>query len=38
MSNQLQITGEAKIRDLQGPVVSNSGVISALDGDASQFE
>jgi len=37
MSNQLQITGEAKIRDLQGPVVSNSGVISALDGDASQY-
>jgi len=37
MSNQLQITGAAKIRDLQGPVVSNSGVISALDGDASQY-
>jgi len=35
--SQLQVTGEAKIRDLQGPVVSNSGVISALDGDASQY-
>jgi len=35
--SQLQVTGEAKIRDLQGPVVSNSGVISALDGAASQY-
>ena len=35
--SQLQVTGEAKIRDIQGPVVSNSGVISALDGDASQY-
>jgi hypothetical protein len=35
--SQLQVTGEAKIRDIQGPVVSNSGVITALDGDASQY-
>jgi hypothetical protein len=35
--SQLQVTGEAKIRDLQGPVVANSGVITALDGDASQY-
>ena len=35
--SQLQVTGEAKIRDLQGPVVANSGVISALDGAASQY-
>jgi hypothetical protein len=35
--SQILVTGEAKIRDLQGPVVSNSGVISALDGDASQY-
>jgi hypothetical protein len=37
MSNQLQITGAAKIRSIQGPVVANSGVITALDGDASQY-
>jgi hypothetical protein len=37
MSNQLQISGAAKIRSIQGPVVANSGVISALDGDASQY-
>jgi len=37
MSNQLQVSGAAKIRDIQGPVVANSGVISALDGDASQY-
>jgi hypothetical protein len=37
MSSQLQVTGEAKIRDIQGPVVANSGVITALDGDASQY-
>jgi hypothetical protein len=35
--SQLQVTGEAKIRDLQGPLVADSGVISALDGDASQY-
>lgn len=35
--SQLQVTGEAKIRDLQGPVVANSGVITALDGAASQY-
>jgi hypothetical protein len=35
--SQLQVTGEAKIRDIQGPVVANSGVITALDGDASQY-
>jgi len=35
--SQLQVTGEAKIRDLQGPVVANSGVISALDGAANQY-
>ena len=37
MSNQLQVSGEAKIRAIQGPVVANSGVITALDGDASQY-
>jgi hypothetical protein len=37
MSNQLQISGAAKIRSIQGPVVANSGVITALDGDASQY-
>ena len=37
MSAQLQVSGEAKIRDLQGPVVANSGVISALDGAANQY-
>lgn len=37
MSNQLQVSGEAKIRSIQGPVVANSGVITALDGDASQY-
>ena len=37
MSNQLQVSGAAKIRSIQGPVVANSGVISALDGDASQY-
>ena len=37
MSNQLQITGAAKIRTIQGPVVANSGVITALDGDATQY-
>lgn len=35
--SQLQVTGEAKIRDLQGPLVADSGVISALDGAASQY-
>ena len=35
--SQLQVTGEAKIRDLQGPVVANAGVITALDGSASQY-
>jgi hypothetical protein len=35
--SQILVTGEAKIRDIQGPVVSNSGVITALDGDASQY-
>lgn len=37
MSAQLQVTGEAKIRDIQGPVVANDGVITALDGAASQY-
>jgi hypothetical protein len=37
MSSQLQVSGEAKIRDIQGPVVANSGVITALDGAASQY-
>ena len=37
MSNQLQVSGAAKIRSIQGPVVANSGVITALDGDASQY-
>ncbi len=37
MSSQLQVTGEAKIRDIQGPVVANSGVITALNGAASQY-
>ena len=37
MSNQLQVSGEAKIRAIQGPVVANSGVITALDGDASEY-
>jgi len=37
MSNQLQVTGAAKIRNIQGPVVANSGVISALNGAASQY-
>ena len=37
MSAQLQVTGEAKIRDIQGPVVANSGVVTALDGAASQY-
>ena len=35
--SQLQVTGEAKIRDIQGPVIANSGVITALDGAASQY-
>jgi hypothetical protein len=35
--SQLQVTGEAKIRDIQGPVVANSGVITALDGAANQY-
>ena len=35
--SQILVTGEAKIRDIQGPVVSNSGVITALDGEASQY-
>ena len=35
--SQILVTGEAKIRDIQGPVVSNAGVITALDGDASQY-
>lgn len=35
--SQLQVTGEAKIRDIQGPVVANSGVITALNGAASQY-
>jgi hypothetical protein len=37
MSNQLQVSGAAKIRAIQGPVVANSGVITALDGDATQY-
>ena len=37
MSSQLQVSGEAKIRDIQGPVVANSGVITALNGAASQY-
>ena len=37
MSAQLQVTGEAKIRDIQGPVVANNGVITALDGAANQY-
>ena len=37
MSAQLQVTGEAKIRDIQGPVVANDGVVTALDGAASQY-
>ena len=37
MSAQLQVTGEAKIRDIQGPVVADNGVINALDGTASQY-
>ena len=37
MSNQLQVSGEAKIRAIQGPVVANSGVITALNGDASEY-
>ena len=37
MSNQLQVSGEAKIRTIQGPVVANSGVITALNGDASEY-
>jgi hypothetical protein len=37
MSSQLQVSGEAKIRAIQGPVVANSGVITALDGEASQY-
>lgn len=37
MSAQLQVTGEAKIRDIQGPVVANDGVITALDGAANQY-
>jgi len=35
--SQLQVTGEAKIRDIQGPVVANDGVITALDGAANQY-
>jgi hypothetical protein len=35
--SQLQVTGEAKIRAIQGPVVANSGIITALDGEASQY-
>ena len=35
--SQLQVTGEAKIREIQGPVVANDGVITALDGAASQY-
>ena len=35
--SQILVTGEAKIRDIQGPVVSNSGVITALNGGASQY-
>ena len=35
--SQIQVTGEAKIRDLQGPVVANSGIITALDGLPSQY-
>ena len=37
MSAQLQVSGEAKIRAIQGPVVANSGVITALNGGASQY-
>ena len=35
--SQLQVTGEAKIREIQGPVVADNGVINALDGTASQY-
>lgn len=35
--SQLQVTGEAKIRAIQGPVVANSGVITALNGAADQY-
>ena len=35
--SQILVTGEAKVRDIQGPVVANSGVITALDGGASQY-
>jgi hypothetical protein len=35
--SQILVTGEAKIREIQGPVVANSGVITALDGAASQY-
>ena len=35
--SQILVTGEAKIRDIQGPVVANSGVITALDGAANQY-
>ena len=35
--SQLQVTGEAKIRDIQGPVVANDGVITALDGLPPQY-
>ena len=37
MSSQLQVSGEAKIRAIQGPVVANSGVITALNGGATQY-
>ncbi len=35
--SQILVTGEAKIRDIQGPVVANDGVITALDGAANQY-
>jgi len=35
--SQILVTGEAKIRDIQGPVVANDGVVTALDGAANQY-
>jgi hypothetical protein len=35
--NQLQVTGDAKIRAIQGPVVANNGLITALNGVVSQY-
>lgn len=35
--SQISVTGEVKIRDIQGPVVANDGVVTALDGAANQY-